>query len=91
MCPKVAIVYNQPEPGRYADMGESAAIAGVIYEVEAAEQALSDLKNSSFRPNEKQRPVIRPTKKCLHPLPARIQQYRKFWNTEKLLSLSLPL
>ena len=49
MCPKVAIVYNQPEPGRYADMGESAAIAGVIDEVEAAEQALSDLKYSSFR------------------------------------------
>ncbi len=49
MCPKVAIVYNQPEPGRYADMGESAAIAGVIDEVEAVEQSLSDLKYSSFR------------------------------------------
>jgi D-alanine-D-alanine ligase len=49
MCPKVAIVYNQPEPGRYADMGESAAIAGVLDEVEAVEQALSDLKYSGFR------------------------------------------
>ena len=49
MCSKVAIAYNQPEAGRYADMGESAAIAGVIDEVEAVEQALSDLKYSSFR------------------------------------------
>jgi D-alanine-D-alanine ligase len=49
MCAKVAIVYNQPESSRYADMGEGAAIAGVLEEVDAVEKALGELGYDCFR------------------------------------------
>ena len=49
MCAKVAIVYNQPERSRYADMGEWAAIAGVLEEVDAVEKALVELRYDCFR------------------------------------------
>jgi hypothetical protein len=49
MCAKVAIVYNQPERSRYADMGEGAAIAGVLEEVDAVEKALVELGYDCFR------------------------------------------
>ena len=49
MCAKVAIVYNQPERSRYADMGEWAAIAGVLEEVDAVEKALVELGYNCFR------------------------------------------
>jgi D-alanine-D-alanine ligase len=49
MCAKVAIVYNQPERSRYADMGEWAAIAGVLEEVDAVEKALVELGYDCFR------------------------------------------
>ncbi len=41
MRPTVLIVYNDPEPGRYNDMGEGKAVLGVLEEVEAVEQALT--------------------------------------------------
>lgn len=49
MCSRVAIVYNQPERSRYADMGEGAAIAGVLEEVDAVEKALAELGYDCFR------------------------------------------
>jgi D-alanine-D-alanine ligase len=49
MCAKVAIVYNQPESSRYADMGEGAAIAGVLEQVDAVEKALGELGYDCFR------------------------------------------
>jgi D-alanine-D-alanine ligase len=49
MCAKVAIIYNQPERSRYADMGEGAAIAGVLEEVDAVEKALGELGYDCFR------------------------------------------
>ena len=49
MCAKVAIVYNQPERSRYADIGEWAAIAGVLEEADAVEKALGELGYDSFR------------------------------------------
>ncbi len=49
MCAKVAIVYNQPERSRYADMGEGAAIDGVLEGVEAVEKALVELGYNCFR------------------------------------------
>jgi len=39
--PTVLIVYNDPEPGRYGEMGEGKAVLGVLEEVEAVEQALT--------------------------------------------------
>jgi len=41
MRPKIAIVYNEPIPDRYSDMGEGKAVLGVIDEVEAVHQALA--------------------------------------------------
>lgn len=49
MYAKVAIVYNHPESSRYADMGEGAAIAGVLEEVDAVEKALGELGYDCFR------------------------------------------
>jgi len=39
--PTVLIVYNDPEPGRYGEMGEGKAVLGVLEEVEAVERALT--------------------------------------------------
>lgn len=36
----VAIVYNEPAPGRYVDMGEQLAIVGVLDQVAAVDEAL---------------------------------------------------
>ena len=49
MCAKVAIAYNQPEHSRYADIGEWAAIAGVLEGVDAVEKALIELGYDCFR------------------------------------------
>ncbi len=43
MCPKVAIIYNEPTPGRYHSMGEEKAVLGVLEEVEAVHRALTEL------------------------------------------------
>ncbi len=43
MRPKVAIVYNEPIPGRYKAMGEEKAVLGVLDEVEAVHRALAEL------------------------------------------------
>lgn len=44
MRPKVAIIYNEPLPSRYADMGEGKAIAGVLDETAAVRRALEELE-----------------------------------------------
>jgi len=49
MCAKIALAYNQPERSRYADIGEWAAIAGVLEEVDAVEKALIELGYDFFR------------------------------------------
>lgn len=46
---KVAILYNDPLPDRYKEMGESLAELGVMDEVHAVELALADLEYSSVR------------------------------------------
>jgi len=43
VCPTVAIIYNEPTPSRYSAMGEEKAVLGVLDEVTAVHQALSDL------------------------------------------------
>lgn len=43
MCPRVAIIYNEPIPSRYSDMGEEKAELGVLDEVMPVHQALMDL------------------------------------------------
>jgi len=43
MRPRVAIIYNEPTPGRYEAMGEGRAVRGVLDEVEAVCSALSEL------------------------------------------------
>jgi D-alanine-D-alanine ligase len=43
MYPKVAIIYNEPSPGRYHFMGEEKAELGVLEEVEAVHRALTEL------------------------------------------------
>ncbi len=43
MCSRVAIIYNEPIPGRYSAMGEEKAVLGVLDEVTAVHQALTDL------------------------------------------------
>ncbi|MBI4304008.1 MAG: GNAT family N-acetyltransferase [Chloroflexi bacterium] len=42
MPPRVAIIYNQPDPSRYNALGEEKAILGVLDEVQAVEQALAE-------------------------------------------------
>ncbi len=44
MRPKVTIIYNEPSPDRYGSMGEEKAILGVLDEVEAVYQALTELE-----------------------------------------------
>jgi len=41
--PKVAIIYNEPTPGRYDAMGEEKAVLGVLDEVGAVHRALAEL------------------------------------------------
>ena len=43
MTLKVALIYNDPQPDRYAAMGESKAELGVLDEVKAVSQALEEL------------------------------------------------
>jgi D-alanine-D-alanine ligase len=43
VCPKVAIIYNEPSPSRYHFMGEEKAVLGVLDEVEAVHRALTEL------------------------------------------------
>jgi len=42
--PKVAVIYNEPLPSRYTDMGEGKAIAGVLDETAAVRRALEELE-----------------------------------------------
>ena len=44
---KIAIIYNDPEPDRYHAIGESKAELGVMDEVQAVSQALTELQYSS--------------------------------------------
>ncbi|MEW6033305.1 MAG: ATP-grasp domain-containing protein [Chloroflexota bacterium] len=43
MRPRVATIYNHPEPDRYGDMGEAEAVLGIMETVEAVGGALSGL------------------------------------------------
>lgn len=49
MRPKVAIVHNEPSPGRYDAMGEGKAVRGVLDEVEAVHRALAEAGYPVFR------------------------------------------
>lgn len=49
MCPQVAIIYNEPAPGRYRAMGEDKAVLGVLDEVEAVQRALGELGYEALR------------------------------------------
>ncbi len=49
MRPKIAIIYNEPAPDRYAAIGEKVAVLGVLKEVDAVHQALSELGYSVTR------------------------------------------
>ncbi len=49
MRPRVALIYNEPNPCRYGAMGEGKAILGVLDEVEAVYQALSELGHNIIR------------------------------------------
>ncbi|MBM2825026.1 MAG: ATP-grasp protein [Dehalococcoidales bacterium] len=40
---KIAIIYNEPGPGRYVAMGEEKAVLGVLGEVAAVQQALTEM------------------------------------------------
>jgi D-alanine-D-alanine ligase len=44
---KIAVIYNEPQPGRYQDMGEFKAELGVMDEVKAVGQALAELNYSA--------------------------------------------
>jgi hypothetical protein len=44
---KIVIIYNDPLPDRYQDMGESKAELGVMDEVNGVRQALAELHYSS--------------------------------------------
>jgi len=46
VCPRVAIVYNEPVPSRYDVVGEETAVLGVLDEVAAVQQALRELEYS---------------------------------------------
>jgi D-alanine-D-alanine ligase len=43
VCPKVAILYNDPVPSRYGSAGESRAVLDVLDEVKAVHQAFEEL------------------------------------------------
>ena len=43
MRPQVAIIYNEPQPSRYFDMGEGRAVLGVLEAVAAVDKALTTL------------------------------------------------
>ncbi|MDO8567086.1 MAG: ATP-grasp domain-containing protein [Dehalococcoidales bacterium] len=43
MHSKIGVIYNQPDPGRYGDMGEDKAIIGVLDEMDAVHEALIEL------------------------------------------------
>lgn len=43
MCPRVAILYNDPIPGRYGTLGEAKAVLGVLDEVQAVRQSFEEL------------------------------------------------
>ena len=45
--PSIAIVYNEPIPGRYEALGEKTAVLGILEEVEAVNQALIELGYSA--------------------------------------------
>ncbi|MBN1188763.1 MAG: ATP-grasp domain-containing protein [Dehalococcoidales bacterium] len=47
MLPKIAVIYNEPQPGRYRDAGEFKAELGVMEEVEAVGRALAELNYSA--------------------------------------------
>jgi D-alanine-D-alanine ligase len=49
VCPKVAIIYNEPSPSRYHLMGEEKAVLGVMEAVEAVHQALIELDYPAVR------------------------------------------
>ncbi len=49
MSLKVAILYNEPEASRYGSMGEAKAVLGVLDEVEAVHQALTELGYAGTR------------------------------------------
>lgn len=49
MVPKVAIVYNEPNPSRYSFMGEEKAVLSVLDEVTAVYQALNELGYPAFQ------------------------------------------
>ena len=44
MSSKVAVIYNEPIPGRYDALGEKTAVLGVLEAVEAVQQALAELE-----------------------------------------------
>ncbi len=46
---EVALIYNEPSPCRYGAMGEDKAILGVLDEVDAVHQALSELGHKVVR------------------------------------------
>jgi len=49
MRSKVAVIYNEPIPGRYDTLGEKIAVLGVLEAVEAVHQALAELGYSVVR------------------------------------------
>lgn len=49
MRPTVAIVYNEPTPGRYGAVNEAKAVLGILDEVEAVERALGELEYPTVR------------------------------------------
>ncbi len=65
MPAKVAIVYNEPRPGRYDAMGEEKAVLGVLDEVEAVHRALNELGYSVIRV-----PLLSPLKRAKDQLKA---------------------
>jgi D-alanine-D-alanine ligase len=70
VVPKIAVVYNEPQPGRYQDMGEFKAELGVMDEVNAVGQALAELNYSSvFVPL---RPPLNKVKKLLESLDVKL-------------------
>ena len=42
MRPRIAVIYNAPDPSRYAAMGEEKAVLGVLAQVEAVHKALAE-------------------------------------------------
>jgi D-alanine-D-alanine ligase len=70
VVPKIAVLYNEPQPGRYQDMGEFKAELGVMEEVKAVGQALAELNYSTvFVPL---RPPLDKVKKLLESLDVKL-------------------